>query len=119
MSENLLEDVADKFARMSGCGRCLILSTCLLLVTIIVYIAVAIEGVEPTEYAIIRNNVDQSIDQELVLSGGLHWVGLFYSLIKFPSTDRVVEFSNDARAASRQLSTRTKEGLELKLHVAF
>lgn len=30
---------------------------CLTFVALIVYIAVAIEGVEPTEYAIIRNNI--------------------------------------------------------------
>ena len=59
--DKALEDVADSFARMSGCGRCLVLTSCLAVVSIIVYIAVAIEGVEPTEYAIIRNNVDQSI----------------------------------------------------------
>jgi hypothetical protein len=59
--DSFLEDIADSFARMSGCGRCIVLTTCLAFVSLIVYIAVAIEGIEPTEYAIIRNNVDQSI----------------------------------------------------------
>ena len=59
--DDLLEGMADKFARLSGCARCVILSGCLAFIAVIVYIAVAIEGVEPTEYAIIRNNVDQSI----------------------------------------------------------
>jgi hypothetical protein len=31
-------------------------------VALIVYIAVAIEGVEPTEFALIRNNLNQDID---------------------------------------------------------
>ena len=56
--DDILEAAADSFARMSGCGRCGVLSACLGLVGVIVYIAVAIEGVEPLEYAIIRNNVD-------------------------------------------------------------
>lgn len=60
--DRFLEGMADKFARLNGCSRCLVLSGCLALVGFIIYIAVAIEGVEPTEYAIIRNNVDQSID---------------------------------------------------------
>lgn len=53
------------------------------------------------------------------MEGGLHWVGLFYSLIHFPATHKSIEFSDDPAAQSRQLSTRTKEGLELKLHFAF
>jgi len=88
-------------------------------VALIVYIAVAIEGVEPTEYAIIRNNLTQDIDQDEVLEGGLHWVGLFYSLIHFPSIHKSIEFSDDTTAQQTALSTRTKEGLELHLHVAF
>ena len=55
----------------------------------------SIEGVEPTEFAIIRNNLSQDINQEEILEGGLHWVGLFYSLIHFPSTHKSIEFSDD------------------------
>jgi hypothetical protein len=42
---------------MGSKGRCGVLSCCLLFVSTIVYIAVAIEGVEPTEFALIRNNI--------------------------------------------------------------
>lgn len=49
--------MAESFERMSSCKRCFLLSMCLTFVALIVYIAVAIEGVEPTEYAIIRNNI--------------------------------------------------------------
>jgi hypothetical protein len=41
---------------MSGGKRCGVLSAALGFVTLIVIIAVGIEGVEPTEYAISRNN---------------------------------------------------------------
>lgn len=54
-----------------------------------------------------------------MLEGGLHWVGLFYSLIHFPSIHKSIEFSDDAAAQQTALSTRTKEGLELHLHFAF
>lgn len=117
--DECFNNCAESFERMSPCKRCFLLSMCLTFVALIVYIAVAIEGVEPTEYAIIRNNISQDIDQETVLEGGLHWVGLFYSLIHFPATHKSIEFSDDPAAQSRQLSTRTKEGLELKLHFAF
>jgi len=54
-----------------------------------------------------------------VLEGGLHWVGLFYSLIHFPAIHKSIEFSNDGSAQQAQLSTRTKEGLELHIHCSF
>jgi hypothetical protein len=59
---------------------------------------VALEGVEPTEFALIRNNLSQDLDQERVLTGGLHYVGVFYSLIHFPSIHKSIEFSSDAVA---------------------
>jgi hypothetical protein len=117
--ENCFDHCGDTFSRMSSGTRCSLLSLCLGFVALIVYIAVAIEGVEPTEYAIIRNNLTQDIDQDEVLEGGLHWVGLFYSLIHFPSIHKSIEFSDDTTAQQTALSTRTKEGLELHLHFAF
>jgi hypothetical protein len=42
---------------MSPSKRCCVVSVCLILVSTIVYIAVALEGVEPVEYALIRNNL--------------------------------------------------------------
>ena len=117
--DDCFESCADSFGRMSPCKRCSLLSLCLGFVALIVYIAVAIEGVEPTEFAIIRNNLDQGIDQTEILEGGLHWVGLFSSLIHFPSIHKSIEFSDDSAAQQKALSTRTKEGLELHVHFAF
>lgn len=48
---------------MSPSKRCGVVSLCLGFVSLIVYIAVALEGVEPTEYALIRNNLSQDINQ--------------------------------------------------------
>lgn len=117
--DDCFENCAETFSRMSAGKRCCLLSLCLSFMSLIAYIAVAIEGVEPTEYAIIRNNLSQDINQEEVLEGGLHWVGLFYSLIHFPSIHKSIEFSSDPSAQSSQLSTRTKEGLELHIHASF
>lgn len=117
--DDCFENCADSFSNMSPGKRCGLLSMCLGFVALIVYIAVAIEGVEPTEYALIRNNLSQSINEEEVLEGGLHWVGLFYSLIHFPSIHKSIEFSSSSNAQQKQLNTRTKEGLELQLHFAF
>jgi len=103
---------------MSSGKRCGLLSCCIGFVALIVYIAVAIEGVEPTEYAIIKNNLTQNVSDE-VLEGGLHWVGVFYSLIHFPSIHKSIEFSMDPIAQYKRLSTRTKEGLELDISFAF
>jgi len=117
--DDCFETCSESFTRMSPCKRCTLLSLCLGFVGLLVYIAVAIEGVEPTEYALIRNNLNQDIDQEEVLEGGLHWVGLFYSLIHFPAIHKNIEFSDDVSAQQVALKTRTKEGLELHLHCAF
>jgi len=117
--DDCFENCADTFGRMSSGARCGCMAICLTFVAFIVYIAVAIEGVEPTEYAIIRNNLSQDIDKTDILEGGLHWVGLFYSLIHFPSIHKSIEFSSDSGAQHEPLSTRTKEGLELHIHFAF
>jgi len=82
-------------------------------------VAVAIEGVEPTEFALIKNNLTQDVNQETQLSGGLHWVGVFYSLIHFPSVHKSIEFSGSQNSQYPKLNTRTKEGLELQLSFSF
>lgn len=114
-----MEDCADWFGRASPAKRCGCLSICVGLVTLIVWIAVALEGVEPTEYAIIKNNINQSINDDLIYQGGLHWVGVFYSLVQFPSIHKSIEFSQDANAQYGRLKTRTKEGLDLQISFAF
>jgi len=55
--EGCFDECGESFSRMSSGARCSLLSLCLGFVALIVYIAVAIEGVEPTEFAIKRNNL--------------------------------------------------------------
>lgn len=45
------------FGNMSDGKKCSLVSLCVIFVSVIVYVAVALEGVEPTEYALIRNNL--------------------------------------------------------------
>ncbi len=40
-------------------------------------------------------------------------------MITFPSINKVIEFSDSTTAQNKPLSTRTKEGLALKIHVSF
>ena len=46
-------------------------------------------------------------------------MGVFHSLIHFPSIHKNIEFSDDYMAQSKELMTRTAEGLEISLHCAF
>ena len=45
-------------------GKCCMFGSCCGLVTLLVFLAVCLEGVEPTEYGVMRNNWTQSIDEE-------------------------------------------------------
>lgn len=45
------------FSEMDAGKRCCSFCCCTFFIALVVYAAVAIEGVEPTEYAIIRNNI--------------------------------------------------------------
>ena len=91
--EIVLEAAADNFNGMSEVKRGSFISCCCIFITFIIYLAVAIEGVEPTEYAIVRNNWTQKVDTERVLDGGLRWVGFFNTLIIYPSIEISLEFS--------------------------
>jgi len=77
------------------------------------------QGIEPTKYGLIYNDITKSIDQQNVYQGGLHMIGFYRSFITFPSTACTIEFSQQKGADSGPLTLRTKEGLALTLHVAF
>merc|ERR1712195_167894 len=77
---------------------------------ILVWVAVGLEGVEPIEYAITKHNFSQMIGQDVVYSGGLKWVGISYSLIRYPSVEVTMEDT---------VKTRTKEGLDLSIKFSY
>lgn len=96
------------------CTACTIFS---LIVTTM--IAMSFGVVEPTEYGILYNSVSKTIDENNIYGGGLQYVGVFNSMLTFPAVNKVIEFSEQATAKSKPLNTRTKEGLALKIHLAF
>ena len=104
---------------MSDAGPCACASCCCFLITLFIYIIIAIGGIEPTQYGILKNNITQNVDDKHILGSGINWVGIFHSLIKFPSIHNNIEFSDEYQADATELKTRTAEGLELSVHCAF
>ena len=54
--EECCEGCADAFNNLESKVRSSLIGGCCFAITLLIYLAVAIEGVEPTEYAIIKNN---------------------------------------------------------------
>ena len=59
------------------------------------------------------------MNKDVVLEGGLQYLGATNKIIAFPRINKQIEFSDQKGANAPALSTRTKEGLELKLHFSF
>ena len=96
---------------------CVSISAVVVLLTALTVVSFGV--VEPTEYGIIYNRISKNIDQKNVYEGGLHFIGPFNKLITYPKIYKTIEFSDNKEANVPALSTRTQEGLELKLHFAF
>lgn len=111
-----MEDLLDNF---DGRTKCLCLTMTSLVVLVTVMVGVSFGAVEPTEYGILYNQITKKIDTENILNGGLQYVGIFNKLIAFPANNKPIEFSDQRNVQAPPLSTRTKEGLELKLHFSF
>ena len=58
-----------------------------------IVLAMSFGAIEPTEYGILYNKISKNIDSHNVQEGGLQFIGPFTSLVKFPRTHQVVEFS--------------------------
>lgn len=84
-----------------------------------VIVGISFSAVEPTEYGILYNIITKQLDTDTILEGGLQFVGPTQKIITFPRINKQIEFSDQSGANSPALSTRTKEGLELKLHFSF
>ena len=92
--------------------------TALALVSVIL-MGASFGAVEPTEYGILYSKIYKSVDHENIQEMGLQFVGPLTTLVKFPRTHQVLEFSDYREANEGPLATRTAEGLELHLHVSF
>lgn len=109
----------DGFDNVDGKTKCLCVSMTSLVFLVVGVLAFSFSSVEPTEYGLLYNRVAKSIDTEHVQEGGLQFVGPLNTIIKFPRTHQVIEFSDYKEANQPPLATRTAEGLELHLHVSF
>jgi regulator of protease activity HflC (stomatin/prohibitin superfamily) len=100
---------------------CQALSVAIGIVVLIVLILIlaSINSIEPTEWALLYSGISKSIDTAQIYGSGLHVMLIWNSFIKFPSTYNTVEFSKTRYANAPPLSTRTKEGLAIQLHISF
>jgi hypothetical protein len=109
----------DIFSNLDNKTKICCVSVTSLVLMLTVGMVLSFGAVEPTEYGILYNTISKKIDNTNVYEGGLQYVGLFNTLITFPSIHKTIEFSSDPDASAPELKTRTKEGLELSLHFAF
>lgn len=86
---------------------------------VVVAFAYMWDSVEPTEYGMTYNSLTKTAGIDKIYDGGLYFVGPFQHFIKFPATVTHVEFSDRPSRNAPPLETRTKEGLQLILHVSF
>jgi len=92
-----------------GCGS----------IVALVVALVSLGSVAPTEYGLTYNKITKHVDTSHIYTPGRHFIGPVNAMLTFPSTVQKLEFSDRASAQASPLSTRTAEGLELHLQVAF
>jgi hypothetical protein len=86
---------------------------------VIILVLASITSIEPTQWAVYYNGVSKTIDTSIVYGSGLHFLLIWNSFIKFPSTYNTIQFSKYSGSNAPALSTRTKEGLAIQLHISF
>jgi regulator of protease activity HflC (stomatin/prohibitin superfamily) len=107
------EDFLDEDSRVKiTCGLGTVAAMVLALI-------ISIGALEPVEYGLKYNKITKNVDGRHVYHGGLHVIGFWNEFVKFPSTVCNVEFSQYKLAQSPPLKLRTKEGLDMTLHISF
>ena len=84
----------DCFENVDGKTKFLCISISSVVVLITGLIAFSFGAVEPTEYGIMYNRLTKNLDTSSIHEGGLQFIGPANTLIKFPRTHKVVEFSD-------------------------
>jgi len=51
--------------------------------------------------------------------GGIHFLGVGHSFIKYPKTVQTIEFSEERAANGASIKSRTLDGLEVILEISF
>lgn len=122
--DDCLEACADGLVQMTKKARMGLMTACVSFMFFLSYLVIAIEGVEPTEYALVQENMNKEFvmtedGKPVIFDNGVHMTGVMKRLILYPSTGQNIEFSDSQMADQTELKTRTKEGLELSVHCAF
>lgn len=107
MLEGSINDAQkQKFAGRCGSACCILMS-----------VLMSIGSLMPLQYGMTINAITRQVNSDGVYQGGRHLIGPWNSFIPFPSTIVTVSFIDSG--ANQALATRTKDGLELKLQLAF
>lgn len=65
------------------------------------------------------NLLFKTMDRDVVLQGGRHWIWPWNKFIRFPAVAQSIEFSESPGSHQGSLTTRTKDGLGLSLSISF
>lgn len=85
---------------------------------VLILISVSFASLEYTEYGLDYASIAMSISPQ-PYTGGLYFLGLGHSFIKFPKTIQTIEYSNDNGADLGPIRSRTSDGLEVILEISF
>ena len=76
-------------------------------------------SLEVNEYGLDYSSITKTVSSK-PWTGGLHFIKVGHSFLKFPKTVQTVEFSNSApQANGPALKSRTQDGLEVILEISF
>ncbi|KAL4493157.1 hypothetical protein ABPG72_003242 [Tetrahymena utriculariae] len=96
------------------CGACCIIST----VTLVIMIFSSFASLEVNEYGLDYSYISKSIGKK-AYPGGIHFLGVGHSFIKYPKTVLNLDYSNHEGADYPPLKSRTSDGLEVILEISF
>ena len=89
-----------------------------IVLVIVILVAMSYASLEYTESGLDYASISKTIEKK-PYKGGIHFLGLGHSFIKFPNTIQTVEFSDEDTADQGMLSSRTLDGLEVELAISF
>ena len=91
---------------------------CIVISLVMILLLMSMDTLEPLQYGITYNKITKVIGKDIFVSGR-YFIGPFKNFIIYPSSLVTVEFSDNRKATSEALKTRTAEGLGLALYVSF
>lgn len=79
---------------------------------------VSFKSLDINEYGLDYSSISKTIEP-IALTGGIHFLGLGHSFIKYPSTFITIEFSKDPKSSGPPIKSRTSDGLEVAVEISF